>query len=219
MMAERGASVFICSRTEAELRSVAAVIHDNGGKCSYATIDVTDEKQVDALVGKVVRAHRTIDILVNNAGVGVYKPLLSSSIEDWDWVINTNLKGVFLCSKAVAPIMIKQKSGYIINIASGAAKVGMENLPIYCASKFGVLGLTESIKKELGRFGVEVAYLCPSYVRTSFFESFPASFRVPSNAETAEDVALAVLKRIEGHGKLQKSLNELFGWLRRFQKS
>ncbi len=94
--------------------------------------------------------------MVNNAGVGIYKPLVESSTEDWEKVMNTNLKGAFYCARASASVMMAQRSGIIVNVASGAGKEGFANLSIYCASKFGLLGLN-SLSKELRRYGIVLA--------------------------------------------------------------
>jgi short-subunit dehydrogenase len=105
--------------------------------------------------------------------------------------------------------MAERKRGLIINIASGAGKAGMRNLSIYCASKFGLIGMTESMKKELGQFGIEVAYLCPGFVRTGFFRDFPTDFRLPSNAVEPEVIAGQVLKLITRRDSWRKRIGLL----------
>jgi NAD(P)-dependent dehydrogenase (short-subunit alcohol dehydrogenase family) len=196
LLAGNGAQVVICARGYDDLQQTAEVVRGKGGKCEYVAVDITEKTQVDALAALVLGKHGKVDILVNNAGVGVCKPFLDSTPREWDRVIDTNLKGVFLCSQAFASAMAERKKGIIINIASGAGKTGMENLSIYCASKFGLIGMTESMKKELGLFGIEVAYICPGFVRTGFFRDFPADFRLPPNALKPEAVAVQVLRLI-----------------------
>ncbi len=180
LLAKRGASVTICGRSTESLDTTCKEIRDGGGVCSSVTADVTDENQVSSMVRKTLCDFGRIDILINNAGVGILKPIWECSSADWDYVMDTNLKGYFLCSKAVIPIMKKQNEGYILNIASGAGRQGIENLSIYCASKFGTIGLSESMKKDLWKFGIQVDYICPGYVKTDFFKE--VSTRLSANA-------------------------------------
>ena len=211
LLAKKGANVIICARKAEDLKIVSDLIRRDGGHCSYVVADISDEKQVDSLVEDVMRNYGRIDILVNNAGVGVYNPLIYSSLNDWESVINTNLKGPFLCSKAFVPFMIQQKKGYIINIASGAGKVGMKNLSVYCSSKFGLIGLTKAMQKELKEFGIDVLYLCPGYVKTSFFINYPTDFQLPSNAKEPDEVAKKVLNLITHQKKIKRYFSRIIG--------
>ncbi len=208
LFAKNGAKVFICARNIEELKKVSDLIQRSGGVCNYVAADVTDEKQVEVIVKKVLEMYQRIDILINNAGVGVYKLLIDSKTNDWDYVMNTNLRAPFLCSKAFAPIMIKQKNGYIINIASGAGRVGLKNLSIYCASKFGLIGLTKSMRKELRDYGIDVFYICPGYVKTHFFDNFPKDFQSPAKTEEPDKIAEVLFKTLL-HDKKRK-LKEYF---------
>lgn len=106
-----------------------------------------------------------IDILVNNTGLGVGSKIVDCSEEDWHRVLDTNLTGTFLMTQAVLPAMIAQRSGYIINIASQAAKHGYPNAGPYCASKFGIVGLSEALQQEVREFGIHVHCLCPGLVQ------------------------------------------------------
>ncbi len=214
LLAENGAHIVISARKDEDLKRVSDLIKNKKGSCEYTAADVSDEKQAANLAAEVIKNHGRIDILVNNAGVGIYKPFIDSSLEDWDRVINTNLRGPFLCSKAFVPFMIKQGSGLIINIISGAGKTPMKNLSIYCASKFGLAGLTESMKKELGDFGIKVLNFYPGYVKTSFFTNYPADFRLPADAKEPEAVAGEVLNAITGRNKLKRFGNRLINKLR-----
>ena len=213
-LAENGAYVVICARKDEDLKKVSELITSKNGRCEYIVADVSDDRQAVNLAAAVIKNHGQVDILVKNAGVGVYKSFIDSSVEDWDIVINTNLRGPFLCSKAFAPFMIKKRGGCIINIISGAGKTPMRNMSIYCASKFGLVGLTESMKKEFSDFGIKVICLYPGYVKTSFFKNFPGNFRLPSNAKEPEIVAEELLKAITQRNKLKWYRNKLINRLR-----
>jgi NAD(P)-dependent dehydrogenase (short-subunit alcohol dehydrogenase family) len=214
-LAKRGASVTICGRSTESLDTTCKEIRDAGGACSFVTTDVTNENQVNLMVHKTLRDFGRIDILINNAGVGIFKPIWECSLTDWNYVMDTNLKGYFLCSKAVIPIMKKQNEGYILNVASGAGRQGIENLSIYCASKFGTIGLSESMRKDLWKFGIQVDYICPGYVKTGFFKEVSPDYQQMHNGEEPEVVAEEVLRRIT-HGRRTKNfvLNHLGRWLK-----
>jgi 3-oxoacyl-[acyl-carrier protein] reductase len=117
-----------------------------------------------------------IDILVNNAGVAFNRKLIDTTEQEWDQTINTNLKGTFLCMKAVIPYMIRNRSGVIINVSSGAGKAGFENLSAYCASKFGIMGLTESAALELVDYNIRVMTICPGEVDTKMWQDFDSDY-------------------------------------------
>jgi meso-butanediol dehydrogenase/(S,S)-butanediol dehydrogenase/diacetyl reductase len=215
LLAKRGACVTICGRSTESLETTCKEIREGGGACSSVTADVTNENQVNSVVHKSLCDFGRIDILINNAGVGIFKPIWECSSADWDYVMDTNLKGYFLCSKAVIPIMKKQNEGYILNIASGAGRQGIENLSIYCASKFGTIGLSESMKMDLWKFGIQVDYICPGYVKTDFFKDFPPDYQQMHNGVEATVVAEEVLRRITHRKGTRKFvLNHLRRWLK-----
>jgi 3-oxoacyl-[acyl-carrier protein] reductase len=214
LLAENGADVIVCARKEDELIKVSDLIKSRNGKCEYVIADISDEGQVAKLAANTMKIHGRVDILINNAGVGRYKRFIDSTSEDWDTIINTNLKGVFLCSRAFVPFMITQKSGYIVNIISGAGKSPMRNLSIYCASKFGLAGLTKTMKKELKEFNISVLCLYPGYVKTSFFKNFPVGFNFPANAKEPETVAREVMKVITQTGKIGIWCSKLVEWIK-----
>ncbi len=174
LLAKRRINVVICSRTENEINSVVKEIkeiHNNrhqgviGIKC-----DVSISSQVNSLIKSTIDKFGGIDILINNAGIVFAKKLISTSEEEWDQIINVNLKSVFLFTKTVLPYMISKKSGVIINVSSGAGKAGFENLSVYCASKFGMMGLTESVAWEVANHNVRVMTICPGEVDTKMQE-------------------------------------------------
>ena len=196
LMATKGVSVSICARDEDALANTCREIKTHGGNCAYFKTDVTKEDQVNAMVDNVLNEFGGIDILINNAGVGLYKPVSECTVADWNYIMDTNLKGYFLCSKAVIPVMQKQKAGHIVNVASGAGHFGIENLALYCASKFGTIGFSESLRKELDKFGVRVTYISPGYINTDFFKDFPQNYLKSQNSVEPEKIAAEIVKKI-----------------------
>ena len=134
-------------------------------------MDVSAEKDVERTVKQTLETFSRIDILVNNAGAGSAGLIINHSEEDWDKAMRVNLKGTFLCSRVVAKEMIPRKKGRIINISSIGGKSGEELIGAYCASKFGVIGRTQVMAKELGRYQITVNAVCPGYIWTPMWES------------------------------------------------
>jgi len=132
--------------------------------------DVSESKDVEEMVNSTMKRFGRIDILVNNAGIVIVKPILEFEEEEWDKVINVDLKGVFLCSRAVAKIMIDQKSGKIINVSSSSGKMGTEFFATYAAAKFGVIGFTQGLAKELAPHRIIVNAVCPGIIDTEMWE-------------------------------------------------
>ena len=171
LLAIKGLNVVTCSRTQNEINLVVNrinEIHHNNDHILGIKCDVSISSEVDSLIKAVIEKFDGIDILVNNAGLVFVKKLVDTSEEEWDQTINSNLKGTFLCTKAVLPYMIRNKErGVIINVSSGAGKAGFENLSAYCASKFGIIGLTESLAWEVASHSqMRVMTLCPGEVAT-----------------------------------------------------
>jgi len=214
-LAKVGAFVTICARRAEALDRTCHEIRAAGGVCSYVVADVTDENQVNSMVRKTLFDFGRVDILVNNAGVGILKPIWECSLADWNYVMDTNLKGYFLCSKAVLPVMMKQKEGVILNVASGAGHQGYEELAIYCASKFGTVGLSEAMKKDLSYYGIQVDYVCPGYVKTNFFRHASADYEERHRGVEPAVVADEVLRRItQRKGIKRMLLDRVKRWLK-----
>lgn len=164
--------------TTEEMEQVAAGLRERGAKAIALPCDVRDESQVDAMVTAVVDAFGGIDILVNNAGVGyVMKTLSEVTLEDWNLVMDVNLTGAFLCTKAAAAAMRQQgRGGRIVNIASQAAKSGFPHMAPYVASKHGMIGLTRTAAIDLAADGITVNAVCPNHVTTGLGKKQNAYF-------------------------------------------
>lgn len=162
--AQEGATILLVDveKMKPALDEVAQEISRRGGKASAIAADATDESQVNKIVEETIRRWGKIDILVNSAGLrGPLVPVQEISAQEWDSVHAVNLKAVFLCCKAVLQQMIKQKSGSIVSISGTAGKEGMALRGSLCAAKWGVLGLTQTIAKEAGRYGIRANVICP----------------------------------------------------------
>lgn len=165
-LAEEGANIVIADVDTDEGEKVARMIEKMGRKCLVVRCDVRNAREVENMVEKAIQKFGRIDILVNNAGVSSMAPMVDLEEKDWDFNMDINAKGQFLCSKAVVKYMIKQRAGKIINNASLAAKRGARFLAHYSASKFAVLGLTYTMALELAPYNITVNAVCPGIVET-----------------------------------------------------
>src|SRR6266436_2588100 len=188
-LAELGADVAICGRASEKLRETADALQGLTKKVFWQTADVTRADEVGEFVSATETKLGPIGILVNNAGIGLFGPAHEKSEDEWDRVHNTNLKSVFLVSRAVVPSMIRRGGGDIINISSLAGKNTFANGGIYCASKWGVIGLSGCMAEDLRDHGIRVSVICPGSTATEFSGRAPKD---PSRALGPEDVAHAV---------------------------
>ncbi|MBM4331598.1 MAG: SDR family oxidoreductase [Deltaproteobacteria bacterium] len=172
-----GAAIIAADLNGGEVEKAVQEMKSRGGRGLPWEIDVSIAKDVERMVKGTMENFGQIDILVNNAGIGSTGLIIDHSEEDWEKPIRVNLKGTFLCSRAVAKEMIPRKRGRIVNIASIAGKSGEEFIGAYCASKFGVLGLTQVLAKELGRHLITVNAVCPGYVWTPMWEELAQWFK------------------------------------------
>ncbi len=163
-----GAGVAICARHAERLESARLEMAAENINALAVVTDVRQGSQITATVERVEAELGRIDILVNSAGLGIFGLFHERSENDWDTVLDTNLKAVFLMSKAVAPGMIRRREGHIINISSLAGKNAFANGGLYCASKWGLMGLTNCMAEELRVHGVRVSAVCPGSVATEF---------------------------------------------------
>ncbi len=184
-----GARVAICSRQTQQLEQAVEGLRRSGAEALGVPADVTHPAEVAALVERIHRSFGPIDILVNSAGVGLFRSVHETSEADWDAVVDTNLKGVFLVCKAVAPEMIRRRTGHIINISSLAGKNAFAGGGVYCASKWGLQGLTYCMAEDLRAHGIRVSVICPGTVATEFS---PHAGKDPGKMLQPDDVAHAV---------------------------
>lgn len=168
--AKEGAKVVVSDIDLKECQDVCDEIKKLGSDAIAIKCDVSKKEDVDNMVEKTIQKFKKIDILVNNAGVAPMKPFVEMTEKDWDFTMNINLKGVFLCSNAAAKHMVKQKSGKIVSIASIAGKVGFINTSAYCASKGGVINFTRELALELSPYNINVNAVAPGIIVTKMTE-------------------------------------------------
>jgi 3-oxoacyl-[acyl-carrier protein] reductase len=172
------------------LQSTAENIAANGGRSKVMQCDVSNLESVQALASFVNQTFGRADILVNNAGVGSFSaPLHELTPDEWEKVLNTNLRGVYYCIRSFAPMMIRAKTGHIVNISSLAGKNALPKGAAYAASKWGLNGLTYSVAEELRPYNVRVAVVCPGSVDT---ELSPHAGKDPNKMLQSDDVAHVV---------------------------
>ena len=187
-----GSKVAICGRDRDRHEESAALLRREGaavGAVLAVPADVAKAGDVARLVDRVTQELGPLDIVVNNAGIGVFGPGQDASEKDWDRVLGTNLKGVFLVCRAVAPGMIARRTGHIINISSLAGKNAFANGAVYCASKWGLQGFSYCLAEDLRAHAIRVSVVCPGSVLTEFG---PHAGKDPSKMLQPDDVAHAV---------------------------
>lgn len=168
-LARMGAAVLLTARDQPRLEQVRVKIEEQGGKAFVMPCDLTDAKAVAGLGERVQKEHGRCDILLNNAGIGVLrKPLIELPVDEWDKMMDTNLRGPYLMIRAFAPLMIAANSGHIINISSLAGKNTLPGGAAYSASKWGLNGLTYSVAEELRQYNVRASVIAPGSVNTHF---------------------------------------------------
>jgi len=197
-LAREGANVVITSRTKADLDSLAAEIAalNNGARALVVPADVSKEADVDRLAQAAFAAFGQVDILVNNAGVGKNGTVATLTTADFDWIMNTNMRSCWLCTKAFMPPMIERKDGSIIFVSSVAGLAGLPNEPIYCSTKFAQMGFAQSIDYECYPNNVKVSVIAPGGTNTHY--GFYNGTRAPGDPildqfQEAEGVADAVV--------------------------
>ena len=169
-LAKEGAKVVVSDIDIKECQNVCDEIKKIGSDAIAVKCDISKKSDVDAMIKKTMQKFQKIDILINNAGVVLTKPFVEMTEKDWDFVLDINLKGVFLCTNAVVKQMIKQKSGKIISVASTAGEVGFMNTSAYCASKAGIINLTRELALELSPHNINVNAIAPGVIATKMTE-------------------------------------------------
>jgi 3-oxoacyl-[acyl-carrier protein] reductase len=181
--ARDGARVVVCDLDDAVAETVAE-IRLRGGNATGFTVDVTRPQSIEAMVSGVLATFGRIDVLVNNAGIVADAQLCKMSDEQFDRVIDVNLKGTYNCTRAVVEAMIEKKSGVVLNASSIVGIHGNFGQTNYAASKFGVIGMAKTWARELGRHGIRVNAVCPGFIETTILKSMP------------EKVARALVERV-----------------------
>ncbi len=185
-----GVLTVLCGRTRSALESTAQAIVKSGGRAEVIPCDVSDLPSVEKAARQIESAFGRLDILVNNAGIGGFGgPLHRLPPEEWDHILNTNLRGVYYMTRAFAPMMIAARSGHIINISSLAGKNPLPNGAAYAASKWGLNGLSYSLAEELRAYNIRVSVICPGSTNT---ELSPHEGKDASKMLQPQDVAHAV---------------------------
>ncbi|WP_033541266.1 3-ketoacyl-ACP reductase [Planococcus sp. CAU13] len=200
-LTEEGVNIGLMARTERDLQAVADELMARGVQAAYAAVDVSSMEQVEAAVAKLTEELGEADILINNAGVGAFGPFLEIDPEQWKRVIDVNLLGMYYMTRAVLPQLIGKNGGDIINISSMSGVKGTAGSSAYSASKFGVLGLTESLSQEVRKHNIRVFALTPSRVITEFSGGTP-----PEKSEEkfmqAEDIAEYIVAQLKLHPRI-----------------
>lgn len=177
LLSKKGFNLIICSRSQKELDSVVKEIKSFGNdRVIGRECDVSISSQVNALVSEALDIYGRIDILINNAGISYVKKLIETTEEQWDSTLDINLKGSYLFCKAIVPHMIEHNYGVIVNVSSGAGKVGFKDISAYCASKFGTIGLTESLAREVANYNIRAMAICPGKVATKMQQDIDAQY-------------------------------------------
>ncbi len=165
-LAARGATVVGCGRSQERLQETLLEMRRTSPSSTVVVCDVSDHGQVKEMVRRVLSEFGKIDILINNAGFGLYQSFVDIPLESVEGMVHTNFFGAVYCTKAVLPSMLEKRSGYIVNISSVAGMIGTPNMASYCATKFALIGLSESLYHELRPRGIHVSVICPGPVRT-----------------------------------------------------
>jgi NAD(P)-dependent dehydrogenase (short-subunit alcohol dehydrogenase family) len=195
--ARAGAHLVICSRTGPEVETTAEMLQASGAHVMGFVADVSNPEDVDLLVRRTLEAYGRVDILVNNAGIlPARRPLREAPVEDWEQTMAVNLRGPFLCVKAVLPAMVRQKGGSIINVSSGLGRSSVPGYGVYGVSKWGLEGLTRYLADEVGQYGVRVNSVSPGMVATTM-TSF-AGARPESVVDLFVYLASDASKRVTG---------------------
>jgi 3-oxoacyl-[acyl-carrier protein] reductase len=168
--------VVACDLTSNESEQVVREIRDGGGRAIAVSCNVTDSANVKEMISQVVKTFGRLDVLVNNAGVSRDNLLPRISDEEWEQVINTNLTGVFHCTRAAVRYMMKQKHGHIINISSIVGLRGNAGQASYAASKAGIIGFTRTVAKEYGSRGITVNAVAPGFIETPMTAEMPQDY-------------------------------------------
>jgi len=201
-LANEGVNVGLLARTEEALKEVVKEVEALGVKAVYATVDVSSLEEVEQAISALTNELGKADILINNAGIGKFESLLEMSPEEWKKIIDVNLMGPYYVTKAVLPQLIEKNGGDIINISSTNGLNGAATSSAYSASKFGLIGMTESLAQEVRRNNIRVTSLTPSTVAT---ELAVKTDLIKGDAEKymqPEDIAELIVSQLKLHPRI-----------------
>jgi NADP-dependent 3-hydroxy acid dehydrogenase YdfG len=191
-LSAHGVNVVLAARSADLLTGIQKEISNTGGTSMVITADVTSESSVQNLINETQKKFGTVDILINNAGVGMFSNVVDMKTAEYDTMMNVNLKGVFLCSRAVLPAMIKQQRGEIINIASLAGKNSFAGGSVYSATKWGLIGFARSLMLEVRDHNIRVVTISPGSVNTHFAEKEKNEPQIIQPQDVADTVLFAL---------------------------
>ncbi|HEX6616481.1 MAG TPA: SDR family oxidoreductase [Gemmatimonadales bacterium] len=191
-----GYRVGVCARTAERVERVVDELRNEGIEAAGMPADVTDPAQVPAAVERLTRALGEIGVLVNNAGVLIARPFEELSLDDWDRTMATNVRSLFLMSRAVVPGMRRRRGGTIVNVASLSGRHGFVGGSAYCASKHAVLGFSRALMLELRKEGIRVVAVCPGSVDTAMMHDQPMLKTNPDRILQPDDVAGVILSAV-----------------------
>ncbi|MFS0904078.1 3-ketoacyl-ACP reductase [Priestia aryabhattai] len=201
-LAKEGVNIGLIARTEADLKAVASELEVFDVQVAYATADVSSMEEVNAAVEHLHTKLGTTDILINNAGIGKFGSFLELEPAEWKQIIDVNLMGVYYVTRAVLPQLIEKNGGDIINISSTAGQKGAPVTSAYSASKFGVLGLTESLALEVRKHNIRVTALTPSTVATELAYKENLTDGNPDKVMQPEDLAEIMVAQLKLHPRI-----------------
>ena len=195
-----GANLAICATRENAIREAAEKLRALGAKVYAQPVDISNAQACEDFVSNTLQEFGSLDVVVNNAGITKDNLTVRMSEQDWDAVMNVNLKGTFLMSKAALKVMFKKRAGAIVNISSVVGEMGNPGQANYSASKAGIIGLTKTLAKEFGSRGVRVNAVAPGFVQTAMTDALPEEVREKALASiplkrfaTTKDIAKAVM--------------------------
>lgn len=206
LFANEGAHVIVVDNNEETGSATVQEIKDTKGEASFIKVDVTEEGNVNEMAAKIEQEYKTLDILFNNAGISGIGPLHEIELTTWQKVLDVNVTGLFLVSKAIVPLMMKNKAGSIINMSSCIAEIGLANRASYAASKGAVLSLTKSMQVDYAPYNIRVNALMPGTIYTPFVEDYLSKDPNP-------EAAIAKIKERQLSGDLGKPIDVAYAAL------
>ena len=196
-LANEGVNLGLMARTESDLKSLVEEIAATGVKTAIATADVSAMEAVNEAVGKIKSELGVVDILINNAGTGSFGTFMELEPARWEEIVKVNLFGVYYVTRAILPEMIERKTGDIVNVSSSAGQRGAAVTSAYSASKFGLIGLSESLMQEVRKYNIRVTTLTPSTIATDMAKDLKLTDGNPDRVMQPEDFAELVVSQLK----------------------